>query len=44
MNSTPNWDEVFNRTETCSLCGDTKFMCDCGDLPDYDTFDDSDND
>ena len=45
MSTTPNWDEVFNRTETCSLCGETVFMCDCrhDDIPDHDSFDDEDH-
>jgi len=42
MNSAPNWNELFDKQEHCSLCGDTNFMCDCGDLPDYDDMDDSD--
>ena len=36
LNDNPNWDQIFNREESCELCGDTKFLCDCGDLPDYD--------
>jgi len=36
---TPDWDEIFNKEEYCELCGETNFLCDCGDLPDYDNDD-----
>jgi hypothetical protein len=41
--SSPDLESAFNKVNTCSLCGDTVFMCDCkDDTPDYDDMDDHD--
>ena len=44
LNNNPDWDKIFNKEDRCELCGDTKFLCDCGDLPDYDNPRDEDED
>lgn len=38
--STPDFEEAFGKVSHCSMCGDSNFMCDCGDLPDHEEMND----
>ena len=45
INTSPNWEELFDKVEHCSLCGETPTMCDCAkhNSTDFDDMDDYDD-
>lgn len=43
MSSSLDIEIALGKASTCEICGDDTFMCECKyDVPDYDTYNDTD--